>query len=78
MEFTHEDVMNAIETLDGVQPSFYRDILDLGPTGGEAYTIYGDDLGSMIHAIHVLKTYFGVVGSIKQGPVASPRRTMVN
>jgi hypothetical protein len=78
MEFTREEVMNAIETLDGLQPADYRDILDLGPDGTEEYTIRGDDLGSMIHAIDVLKTYFGIVGDIKQGPVASPRRTVLN
>lgn len=77
MEFTREEVMNAIETLDGLQPVDYRDILDLGPDGTEEYTIRGDDLGSMIHAIDVLKQYFGIV-DIKQGSVASPRRTVIN
>lgn len=77
MEFTHEDVMQAVETLDGLQPGDYRDILDLGPTGAEEYTIRGDDLGSMIHAIDVLKTYFGIV-DVNRGPVASPRRTVVH
>lgn len=66
MEFTREEVMNAIETLDGLQPSDYRDILDLGPDGTEEYTIRGDDLGSMINAIDVLKQYFGIVGKDKQ------------
>lgn len=77
MEFTYEEAMNAIETLDGLQPADYRDILDLGSDGTEEYTIRGGDLGSMIHAIDVLKQYFGIV-DIKQGPVASPRRTVIN
>ncbi|QBP30927.1 hypothetical protein KNU49_gp130 [Streptomyces phage EGole] len=79
MDYTMEDVLAAVETLDGVQPSYYRDILELGPDGTEAYKIYGDDLGSMIHAIHVLKTHFGIVGNAPRstGPVASPNRTVV-
>ncbi|ASR77401.1 hypothetical protein SEA_PARADIDDLES_160 [Streptomyces phage Paradiddles] len=79
MEFTMEEVLEAIETLDGLQPSYYRDILELGPDGTEEYTIHGDDLGSMIHAIHVLKTHFGIVGNTpRTGPLASPNRTVID
>jgi hypothetical protein len=79
MEFTMEDVLAAVETLDGLQPSYYRDILEMGPDGGEEYTLYGDDLGAVIHAIHVLKTHFGIVGNnVQSGPVASPNRTVID
>lgn len=79
MEFTMEDVLSAVETLNGLQPSYYRDILETGPDGGEEYTLYGDDLGAVIHAIHVLKTHFGIVGTnVRSGPVASPKRTVIN
>jgi hypothetical protein len=79
MEFTMEDVMAAVETLDGLQPSYYRDILETGPAGNEEYTLYGDDLGAVIHAIYVLKTHFGIVGTNERsGPVASPNRTVID
>lgn len=79
MEFTREEVMNAIEILDGLQPSNYRDILDLGLDETEEYTIRGDDLGAVIYAIHVLKTHFGIVGrNIPSGHVASPNRTVLD
>lgn len=79
MEFTMEDVLAAVETLDGLQPSYYRDILETGPDGSEEYTLYGDDLGAVVHAIHVLKTHFGIVGrNISSEPVASPNRTVID
>lgn len=79
MEFTQEEVLQAVETLDGLQPSYYRDILETGPDGSEEYTLYGDDLGAVIYAIHVLKTHFGVVGSNRpSGPIASPNRTVID
>lgn len=55
-----EEVMDAILTLDGLQPSWYREVLENGPRGDEEYTLYGDDLGSVIHAISVLKEHFGI------------------
>lgn len=61
MEITEEELYEAIETLDGLQPAWYRDVLQDGPAGDEEYTIRGDDLGSLIHAIDVLKRCFGVV-----------------
>jgi hypothetical protein len=57
---SREEVIEAIETLDGLQPSWYREILDKGPRGDEEYTLYGDDLGSVIYAISVLKEHFGI------------------
>ncbi|QNN99211.1 hypothetical protein SEA_FAUST_120 [Streptomyces phage Faust] len=57
---SQEEVIEAIETLDGLQPSWYREVLENGPQGDEEYTIYGDDLGSVIHAISVLKEHFGI------------------
>lgn len=57
---SREEVIEAIETLDGLQPSWYREILEKGPRGDEEYTLYGDDLGSVIHAISVIKEYFGI------------------
>ncbi|UUG69439.1 hypothetical protein SEA_SHAM_119 [Streptomyces phage Sham] len=57
---SREEVIEAIETLDGLQPSWYREILENGPRGDEEYTLYGDDLGSVIHAISVIKEYFGI------------------
>jgi hypothetical protein len=79
MEFTMEDVLAAVETLDGLQPSYYRDILETGPDGSEEYTLYGDDLGAVIHAIYVLKSHFGIVGSnVSSGKLASPTRTVLD
>jgi hypothetical protein len=78
MEPTTEEVLEAVETLDGLQPSFYRDILEFGPVGDEEYTLRGDDLGAVVHAISVLKAHFGIVGSVaRNGMVASPNRTVV-
>ncbi|QWT30003.1 hypothetical protein SEA_TUNATARTARE_124 [Streptomyces phage TunaTartare] len=57
---SREEVIEAIETLDGLQPSWYREILENGPRGDEEYTLYGDDLGSVIYAISVLKEHFGI------------------
>lgn len=62
MEFTEEDMMQAIETLDGLQPCWYDEILEHGPVGNEEYTILGDDVGSFVHAVYVLKSYFKIVG----------------
>lgn len=57
---SHEDVIQAVQTLDGLQPSWYREVLENGPDGTEEYTLYGDDLGSVIYAISVLKEHFGL------------------
>jgi hypothetical protein len=57
---SREEVIEAIETLDGLQPSWYREILENGPRGDEEYTLYGDDLGSVIYAISVLKEHYGL------------------
>lgn len=79
MDVTMEDVLAAVETLDGLQPSYYHDILETGPDGGEEYTLHGDDLGAAIYAIDVLKRHFGIVGnSARTGPVASPNRTVID
>lgn len=77
MEPTLTEVMEAVETLDGLQPSFYRDILEYGPQGDEQYTLHGDDLGAVVYAIGVLKEYFGIVGNPTRNSVASPNRTVV-
>lgn len=55
---SREEAIEAVESLDGLQPSWYREILENGPVGDEEYTLYGDDLGSVIHSISVLKEYF--------------------
>lgn len=57
---SQEEVLSAVETLDGLQPSWYREVLENGPRGDEQYTLYGDDLGSVIYAISVLKEHFGI------------------
>jgi hypothetical protein len=72
-----QDVIEAVETLDGLQPSWYREILENGPRGDEEYTLYGDDLGAVIHAIYVIKTHFGVDTSIETTKLASPNRTVI-
>ncbi len=58
-EVTKDEAFEAVETLDGLQPSWYRLILEEGPQGDEEYTLYGDDLGAVICAIATLKDYFG-------------------
>lgn len=73
-----QDVTEAIETLDGLQPSWYREILENGPVGDEEYTLRGDDLGAVIHAIYVIKTYFGIDTRIETTKLASPNRTVIN
>lgn len=55
-----EEVIEAVEVLDGLQPWWYSKVLKDGPTGQEEYTVRGDDLGSMIVAIDILKEYFGI------------------
>lgn len=57
---SREETIEAVESLDGLQPSWYREILENGPQGDEEYTLRGDDLGSVIYSISVLKEYFNI------------------